>query len=1055
MDAGNTIPFIARFRKDQTGGLDAEQVLAIKQGVTSLRALAERKTFVLKAIESHGQLNENLANEIKQATNSRRVEDLYFPFKAKKQTLALTARQQGLDPLAEEIIGGQKNETELAAIALEFVRVDRGVASIDEVMAGVGHLIAERFSERSDVRRELRRAIWTGGMLSSKSVKPAIPETAAPSEGATTTENDATAIEPSSAVSAPSEVLGTEPTAATEPHDETLQTVFEHDEENHENSESESSVDTDSNESESEHVDDPETSSESTANLNASVESASADRTEPTPLVVVAESPATEPAGETVAVAKPPVIPAKRQEKRSDKKKPTASPFADYEDFTESLKRVPNHRVLAINRGERAGLLKAKVKIEPAPLEAKVTEMLVPAEHPMKAFLNQCALDAFNRLIFPSLEREVRRELTETAEQHALRVFSENLKALLLQAPVRDKRILAIDPGYKSGCTLAVLDEQGTVLHTDRLFVVGNQVRRDENRKKLSQLVKVHKVDVIAIGNGTACRETEQLVSDAIRLDLQDLPTKYVIVNEAGTSAYSTSEIGKEELPGLQAGARSAVSIGRRLLDPLSELVKIAPANLGVGLYQHDIKAKHLADSLDEVVEACVNHVGVNINTASTSLLRYVAGLNQLTARRLVETRQENAVTNRQQLKQIAGIGDATFVQAAGFLRIYGGDEPLDETAIHPESYPIVEKILEKVGVTVVDWFAQRRRKTKPAAIVPVVSVPEAQPTPVGEIVVGEPAASELVVGETITQSTPPRESVQANAEPESIPVPAPIPEPVREAVPAAPEPRPPNPLIGLDAVALAAELGIGELLTRDIIESLQRPSHDPRSKNLGPVFRTGIIKLEDLQPEMKLDSQIVNVVDFGVFVDVGLGYSCLVHVSELSRGFIRDLYQQFAVGDVLTTWVKEIDLPRRRVKLTAMSPGTKKFERRSKPKQDEQKSEAQPSVGAQPQTGQRRPGQRSDRPAGQTYGNRQPSARQPGPAPASGGRPNGQSAPRYGNQRRDSRPFQKQPRVDRPSKPKPVKPITDDMLSGSKPMRSFSDLAQFFQKKDEPEKET
>ena len=311
LDAGNTIPFIARFRKDQTGGLDAEQVLAIKQGVTSLRALAERKTFVLKSIESHGQLNENLANEIKQATNSRRVEDLYFPFKAKKQTLALTARQQGLDPLAEEIIGGQKNETELAAIALEFVRVDRGVASIDEVMAGVGHLIAERFSERSDVRRELRRAVWAGGMLSSKSVKPAAAEAATSTDGAAPTESGETAAEVVSAVSTLADVSPSEQVATTEPHDETSQTVSEHVEGNHDDSENESGDDTDSSESDVEHGDDSETSSESTVNLEAAVDSNSADVIEPTPLVVVSESPATEPAGETAAVAKPPVKPAK------------------------------------------------------------------------------------------------------------------------------------------------------------------------------------------------------------------------------------------------------------------------------------------------------------------------------------------------------------------------------------------------------------------------------------------------------------------------------------------------------------------------------------------------------------------------------------------------------------------------------------------------------------------------------------------------------------------------------------------------------------------------
>ncbi|MFM7115112.1 MAG: Tex-like N-terminal domain-containing protein, partial [Planctomycetota bacterium] len=432
LDAGNTIPFIARFRKDQTGGLDPEQVLAIKQRVSQLRALAERKSFVLKSIEQQGVLTEALAKEISQAISSRRVEDLYLPFKAKKQTLALTARQQGLEPLAQEILSGEKSESELAARALDFVRVDKGLASVVDVMSGVGHLIAEQYSERSDLRRELRRIIWATGSLCCKSTKSneavnAVKSEAAAGSQATTETESATAelatAESADAANALEHVASEATAAATEPEQhaehlaaeidatdvETTEVLAE--EESGENAGEESQA--------SEEGDTPETKPEATGTEpNAAAGSKSAD---------------------------------KNQAKKTGKAKAPANPFADYEDFSESLRKIPNHRILAINRGERAGLLKAKVKAEQQPLEAKLFELLIPAEHPSKAFLIECARDAFSRMIFPSLEREIRRELTETAEQHALRVFSENLKALLLQPPVRGKRILAIDPGYKSG----------------------------------------------------------------------------------------------------------------------------------------------------------------------------------------------------------------------------------------------------------------------------------------------------------------------------------------------------------------------------------------------------------------------------------------------------------------------------------------------------------------------------------------------------------------------------------------------------------------------------
>ncbi len=373
--------------------------------------------------------------------------------------------------------------------------------------------------------------------------------------------------------------------------------------------------------------------------------------------------------------------------------------FRDYFNYQEQLGRVPPHRVLAINRGERARVLRVKVDMDTAEMGRMAEELLVPADHPHGDFLRGCVRDALARLVIPSLEREVRREMTENAETHAVEVFAKNLRNLLLQPPVRNRRLVAIDPGFKSGCKIAVLDEFGSLLDHTVIQIIGKAERRQEGRAKLVELIRKHSTTVLAIGNGTACRETEELVAELLGDELKDDGVAYVIVNEAGASVYSTSPLGREELPQYDATLRGAISIGRRLQDPLSELVKIDPASIGVGLYQHDVKAKHLRASLDAVVESCVNYVGVDLNSASPALLRYVSGLNQLTARRLYDHRTQNGpFKNRDQLKEVPGFGEATFVQAAGFLKITDGDHALDVTWIHPESYDAARKVLARLS---------------------------------------------------------------------------------------------------------------------------------------------------------------------------------------------------------------------------------------------------------------------------------------------------------------------------------------------------------------------
>jgi uncharacterized protein len=627
--------------------------------------------------------------------------------------------------------------------------------------------------------------------------------------------------------------------------------------------------------------------------------------------------------------------------------------FHDYLDFREPLSRIPPHRVLAINRGERAKVLRVSIEVDTAAIEQLGIEHLVPADHAHKDFLTGCVRDALSRLILPSLEREARRELTEKAETHAVEVFARNLRNLLLQPPLPGRRVLAIDPGYKNGCKLAALDEFGKLLAHDVMYVVGSDEQKAAGRAKLVAFITEHNLTVIAVGNGTACRQSEQLIAEILANELKDQDVHYVVVNEAGASVYSTSEVGREEFPECDAIQRSAISIGRRLQDPLSELVKIDPASIGVGLYQHDARAKHLRDSLDDVVQSCVSFVGVELNSASTPLLRYVSGMNQLTARRVYEHRTQNGpFKSRQQLMDVSGLGNATFVQAAGFLKIVGGDEPLDATWIHPENYEAAKKLLVKLGI--------------------------------------DPA--NVASGASAAQ--------------------------IREAV--AP----------LDRQALATELGVGQLALDDMIEALCRPGRDPREDLPPPIFRKDVVKFEDLQAGMELRGTVLNVVDFGAFVDVGLSDSGLIHISQLSAGYVRDPHDVVAVGDQVRAWVSSIDPQRRRVALTMIPPGTER-----------------PQPAKQRRGGRRRQDE--------------PSKPRPQAQPAAAGKEQGERTPapprRGGKPRRDRRgPPQRQPRTGTYEKraPKQLVPITKEMEEGKAYLRSFGDLLQFQQKRKEHEEE-
>ncbi|MBP63157.1 MAG: transcriptional accessory protein Tex, partial [Planctomycetaceae bacterium] len=576
LDDGNTIPFITRYRKDQTGGLNEEQIREIQRQVEQLRTLEDRKQKILKSIDTQGRLTEELTAQIQAAKSSKWLEDLYLPFKPKKQTLATKAREQGLEPLAVEVLNANCSKEDLDRRTQDFVDPAKALASTDDVWEGVGHLLAENFGDRADVRNRLRRIFRRTGKLVSTRIEPA-------GQPAKQVHSNASDAKPDSPPAATENATAAQPTPPVAKPDAAETEV--------------GNVDTEQS-TVVVGADQPAHSSPATAKPAeqepaASVENVSQE-SQPTDSKV---SPKT-----SEETGKDPVVSEskqtrrfsmreRRQEKKDKKRKKLEAAFKDYFKYSEPLQRIPPHRMLAINRGERAGLLRVRIEADNAALFEESEKMLVDPEHPHAEYLSRCTRDSLTRLILPSLEREARRELTDKAEIHAIQVFVRNLRNLLLQPPVVGRRVLAIDPGFRSGCKLAALDEFGGIVGHGLVHIVGKSERLKKARDQIVQMINEHNLSAIAIGNGTACRETENLVAEIIAKELADHEVEYTVVNEAGASVYSTSPLGREEMPELDATQRSAVSIGRRLLDPLSELVKINPANIGVGLYQHDVKA--------------------------------------------------------------------------------------------------------------------------------------------------------------------------------------------------------------------------------------------------------------------------------------------------------------------------------------------------------------------------------------------------------------------------------------------------------------------------------
>ena len=684
LDEGNTVPFIARYRKEMTGSLDDQIIRQLSERLTALRNLEDRRTQVRTAIAEQGRLTDALAAKLDAAQTQTEIEDIYRPFRPKRRTRASIAKEKGLQPLAD-IIWGQKLIGTPEEAAKAFVDSGQGVDTVLDAINGAMDILAEQISDDADLRKLLREETIKCGAIVSKKTK-----------------------------------------------------------------------------------DEP-------------------------------------------------------------------SVYEMYYDYREPLKKAAGHRVLAMNRGEKEGFLSVKIEGEEEKLLQRMERRLIRRSSDTADILREVIADSYKRLIAPSLEREIRNDLTEKAEEAAIGVFRENLRQLLLQPPISGKVVLALDPAYRTGCKIAVIDTTGKPLETTVVYPTPPQNKTAEAEKKLLALIEKYGVDLISIGNGTASRESELFVAEMLKKTSRRV--QYIIANEAGASVYSASKLGAEEFPDYDVSLRSAVSIGRRIQDPLAELVKIDPKSIGVGQYQHDMNQKRLGEALGGVVEDCVNSVGVDLNTASPALLSYVAGIHATVAKNILKYREEHGkFTARRELLKVAKLGPKAYEQCAGFLRLPDSEMPLDRTGVHPESYAAAEGLLALCGYGLADVAAR-----KVSGLAKKIKSPE----------------------------------------------------------------------------KTAAELGIGVPTLEDIMRELEKPGRDPREDAPAPVLRSDVLSMEDLQEGMVLTGTVRNVIDFGVFVDIGVHQDGLVHISQICDRFIKHPLEAVRLGDVVRVKVLSVDLQKKRIALT------------------------------------------------------------------------------------------------------------------------------------------
>ncbi len=688
IDEGNTIPFIARYRKEAHGTMDDEQLRNLYERLTYLRNLEEKKEQVLASIEEQGKLTPELKAQIENAETQVLVDDLYRPYRPKRRTRATIAKEKGLEPLAL-LISMQQMKEPLEKAADEFISEENEVASVEEAIEGAKDILAEQISDEADYRVYIRDLTMKKGLLTSAA------------------------------------------------KDEKAESVYEM-----------------------------------------------------------------------------------------------------YYEYSENIAKVAGHRVLALNRGEKEKFLNVKIEAPEEDILRYLQKKVIRKDNPVTSpVLKEVVEDSYKRLIAPAIEREIRNLLTEKAEDGAIKVFGKNLEQLLMQPPIVGQVVLGWDPAFRTGCKLAVVDPTGKVIGTTVIYPTAPTTPQKIQAAKdlLKKIIKKYHITLISLGNGTASRESEQFIVDL----LKEIPEKvqYVIVNEAGASVYSASKLATEEFPKFDVGQRSATSIARRLQDPLAELVKIEPKAIGVGQYQHDMNQKKLGEALGGVVEDCVNKVGVDLNTASAPLLAYISGISGALSKNIVAYREENGkFENRKELLKVPKLGPKAFEQCAGFMRIQGGENPLDGTSVHPESYEAATKLLKKQGYTSEDVAAGRLAG----------------------------------LSKTIR-----------------------------------------------DYKALAEELGIGEITLRDIVKELEKPARDPRDEMPKPILRTDVLDMKDLKEGMVLKGTVRNVIDFGVFVDIGVHQDGLVHISQITDKFIKHPLEAVSVGDIVDVKVMSVDLQKKRIQLT------------------------------------------------------------------------------------------------------------------------------------------
>ena len=689
IDEGNTIPFIARYRKEATGTLDDEQLRKLHERLVYLRNLEEKKQQVLASIEDQGKLTEELKKKILEAQTQVLVEDLYRPYRPKRRTRATIAKEKGLEGLAN-IILLQMTKKSLEEEAKAYLNEEKEVCTVQDAINGAKDILAESISDEAAYRTRIREMTEKEGVLTA------------------------------------------------EAKDEKAESVYEM-----------------------------------------------------------------------------------------------------YYHFQEPVSKLAGHRVLALNRGEKEKILNVKLEAPEERILRYLEKQIIKKENPNTTdILKEVAEDSYRRLIAPAIEREIRNALTEKAEEGAINVFGKNLQQLLMQPPIAGQVVLGWDPAFRTGCKLAVVDPTGKVLDTTVVYPTAptNEKKIRAAKDKVKEFIDKYHITLISVGNGTASRESEQVIVELLKEI--STPVQYVITNEAGASVYSASKLATEEFPNFDVGQRSATSIARRVQDPLAELVKIDPKSIGVGQYQHDMNQKKLGETLSGVVEDCVNKVGVDLNTASASLLEYISGVSKAIAKNIVLYREENGqFMDRKQLLKVAKLGPKAYEQCAGFMRIQGGKNPLDQTSVHPESYHAAELLLEKLGYTTAD-ITDRKLEGLSKKI--------------------------------------------------------------------------------KDYKKLADELEVGEITLRDIVKELEKPARDPRDEMPKPILRTDVLEMKDLTPGMVLKGTVRNVIDFGVFVDIGVHQDGLVHISQLTdKKFVKHPLEVVSVGDIVEVKVMSVDLNKKRIQLT------------------------------------------------------------------------------------------------------------------------------------------